>query len=114
MTTKDLNRIAETAEAARRVGEKVKEIWTRRNALVAILDAKDPHTEAHRRFCHSESEFRSVIDMCKEPHFKRSNLNPLIRYYTGWAKHARGPPGRPARPVARACIQPHPRGGQTP
>ncbi len=70
MTTKDLNRIAETAEAARRVGEKVKEIWTRRNALVAIRDAKDPHTEAHRRFCNSESEFRSVIEMCKEPHKK--------------------------------------------
>ena len=86
MTTKDLNRIAETAEQARRVGEKVKEIWTRRNALRAIRDAQDPHTEAHRRFCNSESEFRSVIDMCKEPHFKRSNLNPLIRYYTGWAK----------------------------
>ena len=52
MTTKDLNRIAETAEAAQRVGEKVKEIWTRRNALCAIRDAKNPHTEAHRRFCH--------------------------------------------------------------
>ena len=24
--------------------------------------------------------------MCKEPHFKRSNLNHLISYYTGWAK----------------------------
>ena len=86
MTGKDLNRIAETAETARRVGEKVKETWTTRNALVAIRDAKDPHTEAHRRFCNSESEFRSVIDMCKEPHFRRSNLNPLIRYYTGWAR----------------------------
>lgn len=29
---------------------------------------------------------RSIIAMCKEPHFKRSNLNHLIRYYTGWAK----------------------------
>jgi len=55
MTTKDLNRIAETSEAARRVGEKVKETWATRNALVAIRDAKDPHTEVHRRFCHKKS-----------------------------------------------------------
>jgi len=68
MTTQDLNRIAETAEQARRVGGKVKETWACRNALCAIRDEKDPHTEAHRRFCNSESEFRSVIDMCKEPH----------------------------------------------
>ena len=86
MTTKDLNRIAETAEAARRVSEKVKEIWATRAALVAVCDAQDPHTEAHKRFCNSEAEMRSVIAMCKEPHFKRSNLNPLISYYTGWAK----------------------------
>lgn len=59
--------------------------------MVAIRDAKDPHTEAHRRFCHSESKFRSVIDLCKEPHCKRSNLNPLIRYYTGWAKMKEAP-----------------------
>lgn len=111
--TRDLNRIAETVEQARRVGEKVKETWATRNALVAIRDAKDPHTEAHRRFCNSESEFRSVIEMCKEPPFKRSNLNHLIRYYTGWAKMKEGPPGRPARPVARAGRQPHQRGGQT-
>ena len=86
MTTKDLNRIAETAEKARRVGEKAKETWATRNALVAILDAQDPHTEAHKRFCNSEAEFRSVIEMCKEPYFRRSNLNHLICYYTGWAK----------------------------
>ena len=30
MPTKDLNRIAETAEAARCIGEKVKETWARR------------------------------------------------------------------------------------
>ena len=86
MPTKDLNRIAETAEAARCIGEKVKETWARRNALVAVCDAQDPHTEAHKRFCNSEAEMRSVIARCKEPHFKRSNLNHLISYYTGWAK----------------------------
>ena len=31
MTTKDLNRIAETAEQARCVGEKAKETWATRN-----------------------------------------------------------------------------------
>ena len=86
MPTKDLNRIAETAEAARCMGEKVKETWARRNALVAVCDAQDPHTEAHKRFCNSEAEMRSVIARCKEPYFKRSNLNHLISYYTGWAK----------------------------
>ena len=55
MTTKDLNRIAKTAEQARCVGEKAKETWTTRNALVAVCDAKAPHTAAHRCFCHKKT-----------------------------------------------------------
>ena len=86
MTTPDLTRIAETAETARKVGDKVKDTWATRNALIAVRDAKDPHTEAHQRFCNSESEMRSVIQRCKEPHFDPSTLNHLITYFTGWAK----------------------------
>ena len=45
MPTQDLNRIAETAEAARRVGEKAKETWARTQCLSRRLRRSGP---AHR------------------------------------------------------------------
>ena len=82
MPTPNLDQVADTAEAARRKAAKVCQTWGTVVALEQIRDADDPHTEAHRRFCNAESEFRSVIDVCKEPHFQREDLNSLIAYWT--------------------------------
>ena len=82
MPTPNLDQVADTAEKARRKAAKVCQTWGTVVALEQIRDAADPHTEAHRRFCNSESEFRSVIDVCKEPHFQPEDLNPLIAYWT--------------------------------
>ena len=82
MTTPNLDPLADVAEKARRQAAKVCQTWSTVCALEAIRDVDNPHTEAHRRFCNAESEFRSVIDVCKEPHFQPEDLNPLIEYWT--------------------------------